>query len=126
MDSAKQPNLRKYFVAALVALLFGFLATVNAHAQIPTGYVKLNASLVTVQTYVDSACVDATQCQYIVTAVDSFGLESVPSNSVVATVPPTGTHTATLTWTETGTVAGYNVYAHQGPKAPLLGSPVEN
>lgn len=50
-------------------------------------YSKLNASLVTAETYVDSSVLAGQTYFYVVTAVDSSGVESVFSNEATATIP---------------------------------------
>lgn len=101
---------------ALVLLL---MLSLSAYAQagLPAGYTKI-ASAVPTTSYTDSTCPDATTCYYYVTAVDSAGAESGVSNQAFATIPATGTHTVSLTWSETTTGVTFNVYQHVGPLAP--------
>jgi fibronectin type 3 domain-containing protein len=48
---------------------------------------QLLSALVTQETYVDSAVLAGITYDYYVTSVDSAGVESVPSNEAVATIP---------------------------------------
>jgi hypothetical protein len=50
-------------------------------------YQLLNSAVDTQTTYVDSAIQSATTYNYIVTSVESSGVESTPSNEVAATIP---------------------------------------
>ena len=50
-------------------------------------YVKLNSSLITVLTYVDTNVQSGATYYYVATAVDSSGTESVNSNEVKAVIP---------------------------------------
>lgn len=52
-----------------------------------TGYVRINASLVSVLAYTDSTVLNGTTYYYVTTAVDSAGLESPFSNQATAVIP---------------------------------------
>lgn len=77
--------------------------------------------------YTDTTCPLQSSCYYQLTAVDSFGAESLPAscaatqlcvggNTAVAQMPSSGTHTVTVSWiASTSTVANYKVYRHIGP-----------
>ena len=63
-------------------------------------------------TFTDSTIVDGQTYTYQVTSANSAG-ESTPATSSAASVPATGTHTATITWTPPttgGAPTSYNVY----------------
>jgi hypothetical protein len=104
---------------AFIGLVFYFAvgspkAIREAFAQASAGYTKISTAPVSGLTFTDSTVVDGALYQYQVTAVNQFG-ESAPATSGVATVPATGTHSATLSWVAS-TTAGvtYNVYRIQG------------
>jgi len=50
-------------------------------------YTKLNSTLIAATTYVDTAVQASTTYFYVVTSVDSSGVESANSTEVSATVP---------------------------------------
>lgn len=111
----------------LFAVLLALGLSSAASAQAPAGYTKLNTALITATTFTDSGCPNLTSCYYVVTAVDSLGLESQPAscsasqlcvggNQALAQMPSSGTHTVMVAWVaSTSTVSGYNVYVHRGP-----------
>src|ERR1700733_7881275 len=82
-------------------------------AQATTGYTKLNTSAVTTATFTTGTLTDGIAYNFEVTGVNSAGIESGPSNIVTATVPATGTHTATITWTAGANDVSFNVYDQQ-------------
>lgn len=101
--------------ASLLLLLFLSTAAF-AKAQSLTGYTII--ANVSGTTATDATCPDGNSCGYQVTAFDG-SLESAPSNVVIALIPPTGSHSVTLTWTASPTSGvTYNVYRHVGPLAP--------
>lgn len=107
-----------------------------AKAQSP-GFTKLG-NVPTGVTYTDSTCPNQSTCYYQVTALDAQNFESVPSacgtsqlcvggNIAVVSMPSSGTHSVTLTWTaSTSTGVTYNVYRHIGPLAASNLSAVVN
>jgi len=107
-------------------LLLGILALLvifglpHVDAQAPSGFTKI-ATVTTGTSYTDNTCPDGATCLYAVTAFNSVG-ESAASNAVSATIPATGTHTASLSWTPGtggGTPTGYNVYQEVGTVPPV-------
>jgi fibronectin type 3 domain-containing protein len=65
-----------------------------------SGYVKLNSTLLTSSNYTDTNVVNGTTYYYVVTAVDTAGLESVNSSEVSATPinPASGTGSILREW----------------------------
>ena len=112
----------KLKIAVLALLVFG---VVQSRAQAASGFTKL--ATVNTNTYTDSTCANQTTCYYQVTAVDSLGHESPATlcgssqlcfgtNQAVVTMPSSGTHTVSLSWTaSTTTGVQYNVYRAVGP-----------
>lgn len=118
----------KKFIVAIAIVVASVLASANVKAQSTpplSSYVKIATNITTGTTFVDSNCPDAVTCFYVVTAVNAFG-ESQPSAQGTAVVPPTGTHTVSLSWGAVANATGYNVYQGQAPKAPVLATPVIN
>lgn len=103
------------FFGLLCCFIFGTPWSLRkALAQAGVGYTKLNTTPVTALTFTDTTVTDGALYQYQVTAVSQFG-ESSPATSGVASIPTTGTHTATLNWTASTTIGvTYNVYRIQG------------
>lgn len=111
----------KHFVIGVLL----FLAAGAANAQAGSGFTKL--ANVSTLTYTDSTCPNQSSCYYQVTTLDSAGFESQPAacastqlciggNTAVVSMPSSGTHTVTLTWTASpSTGVTYNVYQHIGP-----------
>lgn len=94
----------------LLLLLVGAGSVWKLHAQAATGYSKVNTTAISGLTFTTPQLTDGAVYNFEVTAVGTGG-ESVPSNIVTATVPATGTHTATLNWTASTTPGvTYNVY----------------
>jgi hypothetical protein len=80
------------------------------YAQATTGYTKVNTTAITGTTFTSGTLTDGVAYNVEVTALNSAGVESGPSNILTGVVPATGTHTFTVTWTAgTGDVT-YNVY----------------
>jgi fibronectin type 3 domain-containing protein len=52
-----------------------------------SAYQLLNSSVGTQTTYVDETVRSGVTYDYIVTSIDSTGVESIPSNAVAATIP---------------------------------------
>jgi cellulose 1,4-beta-cellobiosidase len=101
--------------ALAVLLLAGRSST---RAQNLAGYSVLNTSPVTATSFADSACADSQRCFYYVTAVNAIG-ESGPSNIVNVTIPATGTHTVTVSWSASTGATSYNVYKGTAPLPPV-------
>lgn len=99
-----------------IGLLFLILPAISAaQGPAPAGFTKL-ATGISATSFTDTSCPDGTTCYYYVTAVDSIGAESVLSNEAQGSVPSTGTHSVSLTWTASATTGvTYNVYQHVGP-----------
>jgi fibronectin type 3 domain-containing protein len=91
------PSQKVFSAAHSVALAWTASTTPNVTYNVYRGtasggpYTKLNSTPVSVLTYTDSNNI-TTYYYYVVTAVDSHGIESVYSNEVSAGVPnpPTG------------------------------------
>jgi hypothetical protein len=101
-------------------LILALLCAGRVMAQADYGFTLL-ASGVMATTYTDGTCADATACFYEVTAVLG-GVESSASNTAVAIIPASGTHTVTLSWTVPAsgpTPTGYNVYVRLSLLAAL-------
>lgn len=81
--------------------------------QATTGYTKLNAAPITVTTFTTGTLTDGVAYNFEVTALNSAGIESGPSNIVTGVVPAAGTHTATVSWTVGVNDVTYNVYSQQ-------------
>jgi hypothetical protein len=81
-------------------------------AQGPAGFTKVGSATSPTTTYSDATVTSGGVYQYAITAVDSSGRESIPSNTVTTPIVPSGagTHHANLGWSETGTVSSFNVY----------------
>jgi hypothetical protein len=97
-------------------------------AQADAGYTKIGSSVTT--TYTDSTVADGLTYSYEVTAFNAAG-ESTPTPMGNGTIPATGTHTATVTWTAGSggsPAAGYNVYREtvSVPNQPGAGSVTVN
>lgn len=98
---------------ALVLLLCGVGSVWKLYAQATTGYTKVNSTPITGTTFTSGTLTDGVAYNVEVTAVNSAGIESGPSNILTGVVPPIGLHTFTVTWTPgTGDVT-YNVYDQQ-------------
>lgn len=64
------------------------IAGYNVYRSIGSGAAKLiNLSIDTQTAYVDSAVVSGTTYSYMVKSVDNKGVESVPSNQIIVTIP---------------------------------------
>jgi hypothetical protein len=114
-------NLTKRAATVLLALLLLYALVGNPlRGQVPSGYTKINTAPITGTTYTDSTCLDATNCTYVATAVNSSGVESQPSAaSNVASIPTSGTHTVSLAWTASATPGvTYNLYRIESPLPP--------
>lgn len=109
-------------------VLFVILAlSLSAMAQASPGFTKINTSPITGTNFTDAACANLNTCFYQVTTVDANGFESGPAtcattaicvggNTVIATMPSSGTHTVAVSWTASTTPSvTYNVYRHVGP-----------
>lgn len=84
----------------------------HVFAAADPGFTKVGTVAFGTNAFTDSTVVDGTTYSYEVTAQNAAG-ESGPSNVVTGSVPATGTHTASLSWTP-GTGGGvpttYNIY----------------
>lgn len=108
--------MRKILSWIPLFLLLAFCAIGNPHklfAQATTGYTKMNTSPIAGTTFTTPTLVDGVAYNFEVTALNSAGVESGPSNIVTGVVPATGTHTGTITWTAGTNDATYNVYDQQ-------------
>jgi Tol biopolymer transport system component len=95
------------------------------------GWLKLNASFITGAMFVDSGRVNGTY-RYRITATDTVGNESQPSNEALSSVfvaPPAipaaltvssapGGNLLNLSWSASDGAAGYNIYRGQMPGGP--------
>lgn len=123
-------NWRKFFHVdrkIVGAFLAGMAVMVLLHGplglfgQAPSGYTKLNTTPVTATAFTDTTPKAGQATSYVVTAVDSFNRESLPSNMVSGMTPTTGTtHQTVLNWNETTPNVTFNVYflVQPPPAAP--------
>lgn len=94
---------------ALVLLLVGVGSIFKLYAQATTGYTKVNSAPITGTTFTSGTLVNGGFYNVEITAVNQAG-ESGPSTIVSGSVPPTGTHTFTVSWTPSSGATSYNVY----------------
>jgi len=92
--------------AVLVFALFLVLLPA-ARAQ---GWMRSLATNVTSTAYTDSACPDGATCYYAATAVNSSGVESLPSNVAKAAMPASGSHSVSLSWNASAGASSYRIY----------------
>lgn len=101
---------RLVFVVLALVLMF---AKSGMFGQAGSGFVKIGSTAAGVNTYTDSMPVTGQVTNYEVTAVDSFGRESGPSNILTIQTPNTSVaHSNTIGWTST---FANNVYAQVVP-----------
>jgi fibronectin type 3 domain-containing protein len=89
------------------AVLLFLVLLPAARAQ---GSMKSLATNVTSTGYTDTTCPDGSTCYYAVTAVNSSGAESLPSNVAKAVMPASGSHSASLNWNTSAGANSYKVY----------------
>jgi fibronectin type 3 domain-containing protein len=102
-------------------LLFTLLtASALAAQSVPCGAPAVPlATNVALTTYTDAAIVNGATYFYAVNAVDANGNASTCTSVVTASIPATGTHTVTLTWTASTTPGvTYAVFRAQAPNPP--------
>lgn len=108
-------KLRIVGAALFVGLLLfwsGLWRLPRIFAAADPGFTKVGTVAFGTNAFTDTTVVDGTTYSYEVTAQNAAG-ESGPSNVVTGSVPATGTHTASLSWTPGtggGTPTTYNVY----------------
>lgn len=122
----KRVKMKRIGKAAFVlVLLYCTLGSVfRLYAQATAGYTKVNATPIAGTSFTSGTLTNGVAYNVEVTALNSAGIESGPSNILTGIVPATGTHTFTITWTPgTGDVT-YNVYDQVVASAnpPVAGS----
>ena len=68
------------------------------------------ATNVTSAAYTDTTCPDGSTCYYPVTAVNSTGTESLPSNVAKDVMPTSGSHSVSLSWNASAGASSYRIY----------------
>jgi hypothetical protein len=105
------------FILAVAIFAIGYRPD-RLYAQATAGYTKVNAAPISGTTFTSGTLIDGDSYNVEVTALNSAGVESGPSNILTGVVPATGTHTFTLTWTPGTNDVTYNVYDQAAPVAP--------
>jgi hypothetical protein len=107
------------FLLLLALNCYSFAQATQCTADTSAPSVSLISGLTTTS-YIDTTVTDGTVYGYVVTAVDMAG--STCSNVIAnATIPSTGTHTVTLSWTASTTVGvTYSVFRAPTPAAVVL------
>jgi predicted phage tail protein len=109
----RMQKMKKPYGALLLVLVVLFCSA-SARAQAGAGYTKLNTAPVSITTFTSAALTPGVYA-FEVTAVNAAGVESGPSNIVIATVTAAAPH-AVLAWTASivdpthGSAISYNVY----------------
>ena len=81
------------------------------------GLMRPLATNVTSASYTATTCADGSTCYYAVTAVNSSGAESLPSNVAKAVMPTSGSHSVSLSWNTSAGANSYRVYVFASANA---------
>lgn len=100
--------------ATMLLLALLLVSSVAFGSNVPTKIATVAASTTT---FTDATVVDGVTYIYYVTAVDG---ESLPSNTVYATIPGTGSHSVVLNWTLSisSGITSQNIYRAIAPQPP--------
>jgi hypothetical protein len=105
--------MKKWIGITCFALVLLYLVVGNPwklFAQATSGYTKVNTAPISGTTFTSPTLTDGVAYNVEITALNSAGVESAPSNILTGVVPATGTHTFTVAWTAGTNDVTYNVY----------------